>query len=60
MAVGALLGAQIGSHLVMKVGARLVRPLLVVTSIAISIKLIIDQYGPVISQTYDQIRHWIG
>ena len=60
MAVGALLGAQIGSHLVMKVGARLVRPLLVVTSIAISIKLIIDQYGPVISQTYDQIRQWIG
>jgi len=45
---------------VMKVGARLVRPLLVVTSIAISIKLIIDQYGTTISQSWDQIRHWIS
>jgi uncharacterized membrane protein YfcA len=60
MAVGALIGAQIGSHMVMKVGARLVRPLLVVTSIAISIKLIIDQYGSTISQSWDHIRHWIG
>ncbi|CAM3370047.1 TSUP family transporter [Thalassospira profundimaris] len=60
MAVGALIGAQIGSHMVMKVGARLVRPLLVVTSIAISIKLIIDQYGTTISQSWDQIRHWVS
>ncbi|RCK50508.1 membrane protein [Thalassospira xiamenensis] len=60
MAVGSLIGAQIGSHLVMKVGARLVRPLLVVTSIAISIKLIIDQYGSTISQYWDQMRVWIG
>tara|TARA_E500000305_G_scaffold34101_1_gene25990 strand:- start:733 stop:1563 length:831 start_codon:yes stop_codon:yes gene_type:complete len=64
MAVGALIGAQVGSHMVMKVGARLVRPLLVVTSIAISIKLIIDQYGPTLSQTlsqtWDQVYQWIG
>ena len=64
MAVGALIGAQIGSHMVMKVGARLVCPLLVVTSIAISIKLIIDQYGPTLSQTlsqtWDQLYQWIG
>ncbi len=60
MAVGALIGAQIGSHMVMKVGARLVRPLLVVTSIAISIKLIFDQYGTTISQSWDQIRHWVS
>lgn len=60
MAVGALIGAQIGSHMVMKVGARLVRPLLVITSIAISIKLIMDQYGPVLSQTWDTVRHWVG
>ena len=60
MAVGALIGAQVGSHMVMKVGARLVRPLLVVTSIAISIKLIIDQYGPTLSQTWDQLYQWIG
>jgi len=37
-----------------------VRPLLVVTSIAISIKLIIDQYGSTISHSWDQMRHWIG
>lgn len=50
MALGAFIGAQIGSHLVMKMGARLVRPLLVITSLCISIKLIIDQYGPMIGQ----------
>ena len=60
MAVGALVGAQIGSHMVMKVGSRLVRPLLVVTSIAISIKLIMDQYGPLIGQSWENVRHWIG
>ena len=60
MAAGALIGAQIGSHMVMKVGARLVRPLLVVTSIAISIKLIIDQYGPIISQSWNQIHHGVS
>ena len=60
MAAGSLIGAQIGSQLVMKVGARLVRPLLVVTSIAISIKLIMDQYGSTISQYWDQMRVWIG
>ena len=60
MAVGSLIGAQIGSHMVMKVGARLVRPLLDVTSIAISIKLIIDQYGSTISQYWDQMQVWTG
>ena len=60
MAIGALIGAQIGSHLVIRIGARLVRPLLVVTSVAISIKLIIDQYGSTISQYWDQMQVWIG
>ena len=60
MAVGSLIGAQIGSHMVMKVGARLVRPLLVVTSIAIWIKLIIDQYGSTIRQYLEQMQVWTG
>ncbi|MCC9621385.1 TSUP family transporter [Thalassospira sp. MA62] len=58
MAAGALIGAQIGSHMVMKVGSRLVRPLLVVTSIAISIKLIVDQYGTFVGHLWERI--WIG
>tara|TARA_R110002012_G_scaffold79813_2_gene202683 strand:+ start:88 stop:1035 length:948 start_codon:yes stop_codon:yes gene_type:complete len=48
MAVGQVIGATLGSHMVMKVGAKLVRPLLVFVSIAISIKLIIEQYGDLI------------
>ncbi|WP_417812935.1 TSUP family transporter [Thalassospira alkalitolerans] len=60
MAVGSLIGAQIGSHMVMKVGARLVRPLLVITSMAISIKLIMDQYGDIIGQYWNQMQIWIG
>jgi uncharacterized membrane protein YfcA len=45
MAVGQVIGATAGSHMVMKSGSRLIRPLLVIVSIAISIKLIIEQYG---------------
>jgi uncharacterized protein len=43
MAVGQLIGAWLGSHLVLKHGAMLVRPILVASSILISIKLIRDQ-----------------
>lgn len=43
MAVGQFIGAWIGSHLVLRHGAALVRPLLVVASLLISLKLLWDQ-----------------
>lgn len=41
MGLGQIVGAWIGSHLVMRHGAAIVRPLLVIVSIAISIKLLL-------------------
>ena len=46
MAVGALLGGQLGSRLALKRGARLIRPLLVVVSAAAAIRLIFDPANP--------------
>jgi uncharacterized membrane protein YfcA len=43
MALGQLIGAWLGSHLVLKHGAVLVRPILVVSSTLISLKLFWDQ-----------------
>ncbi|PWC53772.1 TSUP family transporter [Azospirillum sp. TSO22-1] len=40
MAVGAYAGAQLGAHMVIRNGARLVRPMLVVASLAITAKLV--------------------
>lgn len=45
MALGQGLGAWLGSHLVIRHGAALVRPVLVVASLAISAKLLLDQMG---------------
>jgi uncharacterized membrane protein YfcA len=46
MGVGQLLGAWIGSHLVLRHGTRLVRPVLVVASLAVSLKLLLNELGP--------------
>ena len=46
MAVGQLAGGWLGAHLVLRHGARLVRPVLVVASIAVSIKLLADSFLP--------------
>ncbi|MDP2700402.1 TSUP family transporter [Thalassospira sp.] len=54
MAGGQIVGAIIGSHMVVRIGARMIRPLLVVVSVAISIKLIFDQYGSDISYLWQQ------
>ena len=45
MAAGQLLGAWLGSHLVLRHGSALVRPVLVVVSLAISAKLLWGQFG---------------
>ena len=52
MGVGQFLGAQAGSRLAMKNGAKIIRPLLVITCIALAIKLLADPANPV--------RLWLG
>ena len=46
MAAGAFIGAQIGSRLAMRFGAKLIRPLLVVMSCAMAVKLLADPQNP--------------
>lgn len=46
MAVGAFLGAQIGSRLAMRVGAKLIRPLLVIVCCAMAVRLLADPANP--------------
>ncbi|PWR22638.1 TSUP family transporter [Zavarzinia aquatilis] len=41
MALGQLIGARVGAHLVITAGARIVRPILVVMSLALALKLLI-------------------
>jgi uncharacterized protein len=43
MAAGQAIGAWIGSHLVLRHGTRLIRPLLVLAALAVSVKLLLDQ-----------------
>lgn len=45
MGVGQLAGSWLGSHLVLRHGTRLVRPVLVLASLAISLKLLLSQMG---------------
>jgi uncharacterized membrane protein YfcA len=45
MASGQLIGAWLGSHMVLRHGAALIRPVLVVSSVLISVKLVWDQLG---------------
>ncbi|MGD9476445.1 TSUP family transporter [Shinella sp. G-2] len=52
MGVGQFLGAQAGSRVAMKSGAKLIKPLLVITSIALAIRLMADPSHP--------IRVWLG
>jgi uncharacterized membrane protein YfcA len=44
MGIGQFVGAQVGSHLVLKNGARLIKPLLIFVSLVMSIKLLVAQY----------------
>jgi uncharacterized membrane protein YfcA len=52
MGIGQFLGAQVGSRVAMKSGARIIRPLLVVACIALATKLLADPANPV--------RIWLG
>jgi uncharacterized protein len=52
MGAGQFLGAQLGSKLAMRSGAKIIKPLLVVTCIALAVKLLSDPANPV--------RIWLG
>ena len=45
MAVGQFIGARLGSKMVIKQGGKLIRPLIVIMSLAMSAKLLLQQYG---------------
>ena len=47
MAAANFIGAQIGSHLAMRFGSRLIRPLLIVISLALTAKMVIDPKNPI-------------
>ncbi len=46
MGVGQFLGAQLGSRLAMRIGSRMIKPLLVISSIALAIRLLADPANP--------------
>ncbi|MDG9730155.1 TSUP family transporter [Ignatzschineria sp. RMDPL8A] len=48
MAVGAFVGAQIGSRFAVRFGARLIKPLLIILSTIMAIKLLLDPTNPLI------------
>lgn len=47
MAVGSITGGQIGSRLAMRFGSRLIRPLLIVISLALTAKMLLDPENPI-------------
>src|SRR5690606_29928578 len=47
MAVANIAGAQIGARLAMRFGSRLIRPLLIVMSLALTAKMLIDPKNPI-------------
>ncbi|MCB4858381.1 TSUP family transporter [Sphingobium sp. PNB] len=47
MAVGSIAGGQIGSRLAMRFGSRLIRPLLIVMSLALTAKMLLDPENPI-------------
>lgn len=46
MGIGQFIGAQLGSHFAMKNGAKLIRPLLIISCLAMAARLIIGQVDP--------------
>ena len=52
MGAGQLLGAQLGARFAMRKGARVIKPLLVIVSVALAIRLLADPAHP--------LRAWIG
>lgn len=47
MAVGSITGGQIGSHLAMRFGSKLIKPVLIVMSLALTTKMLLDPRNPI-------------
>lgn len=47
MAGGSFIGGQIGSHMAMRFGSRLIRPLLIIMSLALTVKMVADPTNPI-------------
>jgi uncharacterized membrane protein YfcA len=56
MGVGEFLGAQAGSYMAARQGARLIRPLLVMVCCAVAVKLLLDPANPL----HQAVMAWIG
>ncbi|PWL17697.1 hypothetical protein DKP76_07940 [Falsochrobactrum shanghaiense] len=52
MGVAQFIGAQIGASLAMRIGSRIIKPLLIVVSLALAIRLLMDPTNP--------LRQWAG
>ncbi|MBX4941974.1 TSUP family transporter [Rhizobium binae] len=52
MGICQFLGAQLGSRLAMRIGAKLIKPLLVIVCVALAVKLLADPTNP--------LRVWLG
>lgn len=46
MAVASVAGGQVGAHLALRVGGKVIRPLLVVMALALTVKLLTDPANP--------------
>jgi uncharacterized membrane protein YfcA len=55
MAVCAIAGGQLGAHLAMRIGGRLIRPLLVVMSLLLTLKLLSNPHNPLTQL----LLHWL-
>ncbi|MGY0613012.1 MULTISPECIES: TSUP family transporter [unclassified Luteimonas] len=49
MAVASIAGGQLGAHLALRVGGKAIRPLLVVMSLALTVKLLLDPDNPLVA-----------
>ena len=47
MGAGQILGAALGSRLAMRFGSRLIRPLLIIMSLALTAKMLLDPANPI-------------
>ncbi|MGU3400715.1 TSUP family transporter [Brucellaceae bacterium D45D] len=52
MGVAQFIGAQIGASLAMKIGSRIIKPLLIIVSLALAVRLLMEPANP--------IRQWLG
>ena len=57
MLVGQVLGARLGAHMVLTRGQKLIRPMIVIVSLVMSLKLLYDNHGPEIQQWLTALVH---